>query len=162
MGSGKTAVAKVLAAQLKLDMFDLDEFIAARIGRTPAQIIVEDGERAFRAIETDALTNLFETARSSVISLGGGAWIEEPNRQLINKSNCLTIWLDTSFDECWKRIQSSSEDRPLGKTEQQAYELFERRRPIYQLAAIHLEVRPGETATEIAERIHEKLTGRST
>jgi shikimate kinase len=157
MGSGKTAVARLLAAQLNLVTTDLDDFITEAVGRTPAQIITEDGEQPFRAIETNALGELLQTTRAGVIALGGGAWIEETNRKLIKKNACLSIWLDTPFDECWKRIQSSKEERPLGKTEPQAKELFERRRPMYQMATLHIEVLGGETAYELATRIKAKL-----
>ena len=115
MGSGKTVVARLLAAQLNLETTDLDDFITEAVGRTPAQIITEDGEQAFRKIETNALRELLQTTLAGVIALGGGAWIEESNRKLIEENNCLSIWLDTPFEKCWKRIQSSVEERPLGK-----------------------------------------------
>jgi shikimate kinase len=157
MGSGKTSVAQTLAAQLGLETTDLDNFITRAVGRTPAQIITQDGEQAFRAIETNALGKLFQTTSAGVIALGGGAWIEETNRSLIDENRCLSIWLDTPFEKCWKRIQSSAESRPLGKTEQQARDLFERRRPVYQLATLHFEVLSDETAAELAARIISKL-----
>jgi shikimate kinase len=50
----------------------------------------------------------------------------------------VSVWLDVPFEVCWTRIEKSEEDRPLGKTRDQALMLYERRRPIYQLAAIHL------------------------
>lgn len=158
MGSGKTAVSRLLAAQLNLETTDLDDFITEAVGRTPAQIITEDGEQAFRAIETNALGELLQTTRAGVIALGGGAWIEDANRKLIKKNDCLSIWLDTPFDECWKRIQSSNEERPLGKTEQQARELFERRRPVYELAAIHVKVWPNEPAREVVGRVYAQIS----
>jgi shikimate kinase len=153
MGSGKTAVAQSLATHLNVDLIDLDQFITNAVGRTPAQIISQDGEPAFRAIETDALTRLLQTASAGVIALGGGTWIEEANRTLIEENNCLTIWLDTPFEECWKRIQSSDEERPLGKTEQQSKELFERRRASYEKSTLHLKVLPDETADILAARL---------
>lgn len=157
MGSGKTAVAQSLATQLNLATTDLDNFITDTDGRTPAQIITQDGEQVFRAIETKALRELLQTTRAGVIALGGGAWIEETNRRLIKENNCLTIWLDTSFEKCWKRIQASAADRPLGKTQEQARDLFERRRPTYQLATLHIEVLSDETAAELATRIKARL-----
>ena len=157
MGTGKTAVAKSLAKQLGVAIIDLDRFITEGTGRTPAQIIAQDGEQAFRTIETKALTDIVRAGRAGVIALGGGAWIEETNRTVIEEHKCLAVWLDTPFAECWKRIQSSGEDRPLGRTEQQARDLFERRRPVYQLATLHVEVLSDETAPELATRIKAKL-----
>ena len=73
-----------------------------------------------------------------MIALGGGAWIQEVNRKLINREGCVTIWLDVPFEVCWARIEASGEDRPLGRTKDQAHMLYEQRRPIYQLANIHI------------------------
>jgi shikimate kinase len=50
-----------------------------------------------------------------VIALGGGAWIEERNRDLIEQYSFTSIWLDAPFEVCWARIKDSDEERPLGK-----------------------------------------------
>lgn len=140
MGCGKSKVARELASRRNVMMVDLDEWIAARAGRSPAQLITEDGEPAFREIESNALRELLRGGEAGVIALGGGAWIEEVNRDVIDQYDCITIWLDTPFEICWERIAASDEDRPLGRTREQALTLYERRRPIYQLASIHLHV----------------------
>lgn len=139
MGSGKTKIARELARHLELSMIDLDDAITAREGKSAAQLIVEDGEPHFRAIESEVLRELLKSGTAGIIALGGGAWIQETNRNVINGYNCKTVWLDTPFDVCWERISASSEARPLGKTRDQALALYEQRRPIYQLAAIHVQ-----------------------
>ena len=50
MGCGKTSVARELAVRLNTSMVDLDERITALTSRTPAQLIVEEGEAAFRTV----------------------------------------------------------------------------------------------------------------
>ena len=140
MGCGKTRVARELARRLNVEMIDLDEFITEREGRSPAQLIVDDGEPAFRAIESDALGEVLETNAAGVIALGGGAWIQETNRDLIRRHGCVSLWLDVPFEVCWTRIEVSGDDRPLGRTREQAQALFDWRRPIYQLADIHIPV----------------------
>ena len=156
MGSGKTAVSRSLAARLNVPMLDLDEIITAKERRTPGQIIVEDGERAFRTNETAALTGILQTAGGKVISLGGGAWIEGANRTLITKHGGVTVWLDAAFATCWQRIQASHEERPLGRTEEEARILYERRRAFYELATIHVRV-GSETAADLAARLEQLL-----
>ena len=138
MGCGKSVVARALAAHLNVSFVDLDESITDRTGRTPAQLIKEDGESAFRCIETDTLREVLDAGESGVIALGGGAWIEAANRELINQYGCSSVWLDVPFEVCWTRIESGGEDRPLGRTKSQAATLYERRRPVYQLATIHV------------------------
>jgi shikimate kinase len=160
MGCGKTAVARALARQLNLPMVDLDAVIAEQLRRTPAQLIREDGEPAFRTIETKALHQLLESGSRTVISLGGGAWITEVNRRLIDQYSCVSVWLDTPFELCWQRIEASDEDRPLGRTREQAEELYRVRRPVYQQATIRLPVQTDETLDTIVTRLDTKLADR--
>src|SRR5688572_12479384 len=94
MGSGKTTIAGALARRLDCGMVDLDSFIAEREGRSPAQIIAEAGEPAFREIETTALRDLLTRIDVRVIALGGGAWTIAANRDLIGQYDCVTVWLD--------------------------------------------------------------------
>lgn len=140
MGCGKTKVARELARRLQTVMVDLDNEITARVGRSPAELIVEDGEPAFRAIESDTLRRLLKTGAVRVIALGGGAWIQETNRELIGRYNCLSVWLDAPFEMCWTRIQESQEDRPLGRSRDQALALYQQRRPVYELANVHIPI----------------------
>ena len=140
MGSGKTRIARELAQRMNLEMVDLDEKITATKGRSPAQLIVEEGEEAFRVIETDVLREVLEADTAQVISLGGGAWIQEVNRNLIEQSDCISVWLDVPFEVCWNRIQAAGEDRPLGRTKEQAQALYDQRKPIYQLANVRIQM----------------------
>jgi shikimate kinase len=158
MGSGKTEVARALATELNLRMIDLDEVITARTGRTPAQLILEDGEPAFRKVESETLDQVLKTETKAVLALGGGAWIEEKNRLLIRDADCLSIFLDVPFETCWRRIESSMDERPLGKTREAALERFQRRGPIYKLADIHVAVESEQPPTNIAKRIASQLS----
>lgn len=141
MGSGKTRIAQELARRLDLAMVDLDNRITEKEGRSPAQLIVEEGEPAFRLLESATLLELLQTNAAHIIALGGGAWIQKTNRDLIEEYSYLSVWLDAPFEVCWGRIETSGEDRPLGRTKEQAQMLYEQRRPIYQLADIRVAVR---------------------
>src|SRR6185437_4295279 len=109
MGCGKTEVARKLARALNLAAIDLDETIAQQQGRTAAQLIVDKGEPAFRAIETSMLREVLNTQTHSVIALGGGAWIMGANRELITEHGGVAVLLDTPFDICWQRIEAAEE-----------------------------------------------------
>jgi shikimate kinase len=154
MGSGKTRVARELARRLNVEMADLDEKITEREGRSPAQLITDEGEKAFRVIESNVLRELLERDSAQVIALGGGAWIQGVNRNLIDQHGCVSVWLDVPFEVCWARIEMSGEDRPLGRTKEEALILYESRKPIYQLASIHIPVRDGNL-----EVVVDRITG---
>jgi len=153
MACGKTALARTLAARLDCKMIDLDEEITERQGRPPANLIEEDGESAFRKIETDTLEDVLRNTSVGVIALGGGAWINEASRALINQYARFTVWLDTPFDVCWERISLSNTVRPLGRSEELARKLYELRRPIYELADVRLIAGKEAGLDELARQI---------
>jgi len=157
MGCGKTAVAGKLAVRLKCKMRDLDDAITRREGRSPARIIEEDGERAFRAIETRSLRDVLNDRSIRVIALGGGAWINEINRDLIRQKAGVSVWLDAPFEVCWERISQSGDNRPLGSSKEQARILYERRRPVYQLAHLRLEANKSVSLDDLAGSIEGQL-----
>lgn len=157
MGCGKSRVARELAFRLNVVMVDLDVWITKRVGRNPAELISEDGERAFREIETNALRELLQSGEAGVIALGGGAWIEEANRDLIEQFGCTSIWLDTPFEICWERIATSEEDRPLGRTREEAQARYDRRKPIYKLAMIQITVSPEDRVDHLVSLIEAQL-----
>ena len=157
MGCGKSKVARELARRLDVVMIDLDDRITAHAGKTPAQLITESGEPAFRAIETSILRELLETQAAGVIALGGGAWIESATRDLIRHYGCLSVWLDVPFAICWERISASTDDRPLGRTRAEAEARYNLRKPVYALADIHIHAGPGEDSYDLVARIEAEL-----
>jgi len=161
MGCGKSVVAREIASQLGLTMVDLDDTITEIQGKSPARLIAEDGESAFRKIETAILERILRDRSVGVIALGGGAWITAANRELIGQQGGLSVWLDTPFSVCWERIETSAEERPLGSSQQQARELFERRRPVYQLAEISITSAADERLESIVERVKEEIAQHS-
>jgi shikimate kinase len=158
MGCGKSEVARALAHRFDLTLIDLDDKIATQHGRTAAQLIIDEGEPAFRVIETDTLREVLKSHTATVIALGGGAWITKANRELIAEHEGLAVWLDTPFAVCWQRIAASAADRPLGRTREQAEQLFHLRRPIYQLADIQVAVMDHEPVIETVARIEALLS----
>ena len=152
MCAGKTTVARALAARLQRAWLDLDEFIAAREGRTVPTIINEDGEAHFREIETAALALALNTD-ARIISLGGGAWPIARNRALVAHHDCITVWLDAPFELCWQRIKSDQSVRPLARDPAAARARYDERRMYYQLARHHI-----NAAQSVAEIVTEILT----
>ena len=156
MAAGKTTVAKALARHLNCQMIDLDEIIIEREKRDIPALMRDEGEARFRGAETLALRVVLRNKMWRIIALGGGAWTIESNRALIAEHGCFTVWLDASFELCWKRITSEEDTRPLAPDRRSAHRLYDERRPLYELAALRVFVddkNPDEIASEIVNAL---------
>lgn len=157
MGVGKSTVARFLASLLDSTRIDLDTFIEQNERRTIAEIIKTEGEAKFREIETENLRKILAENEAQVIALGGGAWTVKENRQLIKDYKLTTVWLESSFDHCWRNIKMSKRERPLAVNREQTQKLFDERAGFYCLADWHFIVRPDLTSFEIAKKIAEEV-----
>ena len=154
MGCGKTTVATELARQLECRFIDLDSFITEGRGRSPAEIIEQAGEPAFRQIESLALAAVLKDRDARVIALGGGTWPVPANRTLIALHDCLTVWLDAPFEVCWQRIIDSGKTvRPLAPDRETAKARYHSRRDDYALAARQISVNETDSAEMIASQL---------
>jgi len=157
MGSGKSTVAQALARRLRVAMIDLDNEITRVEGRSPKQIIEEEGETEFRQIETQVLERVLNENAARVIALGGGAWPVPINRDLITKDGALSVWLNAPFELCWQRIGASVHERPLARKESETRSLYEKRRTFYESAELHVATSEGKSAAQIANEIIQAL-----
>ena len=90
MGSGKSTVGKMLANILHDCFFDTDAIIEiAALGKTVSEIFAEDGDEAFRDIESSVLSEL-AAYKNCVISTGGGAVIRCDFAKQIRGALCVT------------------------------------------------------------------------
>ena len=153
MACGKTTVGEELARQLNCGFVDLDSFISEREGRSPAEIITQDGQAWFRELETLALRDVLQTRQVHVIALGGGTWLKAANRTLVALFDCLTIWLDTPFETCWQRIDSAKTVRPLAPDRDTAQKRFAERRDFYALAERRVEVEIEDSVERVVEKL---------
>ncbi len=157
MGVGKSTVARFLASILKCEKVDLDFFTEHTEKRSIAEIIHAEGEARYRQIETENLRRILAENRAQIIALGGGAWTIEENRRLIKERDFTTVWLESSFEHCWRNIKASKRDRPLAKNRQQTQQLFDERQKFYCLADWHFIIKPDLTSFEIARKIAEEV-----
>jgi shikimate kinase len=153
MATGKTTVAYELARKLNCLAIDLDDLIERRQGRGPGEIIEQDGEAAFRTIETEALREVLRDTTARVIAVGGGGWTVAENRELIARQGAMTVWLDAPFELCWKRIEAGRALRPLAPSREIALQLYAQRRPVYESADLRVHVSEHESAEEIAMKV---------
>jgi shikimate kinase len=149
MASGKTTIGRALAQELGWPFIDIDTEIEAREGRPISQIFAERGESRFREVETEVIRQ-FALGSSSVVALGGGAFVQPENRKLIENSG-VTVWLDCPLDTIRKRLGDDS-TRPLAANRNGLEKLFADRRPLYARAQHRIDV-DTDDVSEITRRI---------
>lgn len=132
-GAGKTTVGKALAARLGVDFRDTDDDIVSLAGKAIPDIFVEDGEDAFRALETRALKTAIEQSHG-VLSLGGGIVMREENRELLR--DLPVVWLQVTLSDAVQRVGLGT-SRPLllGNVRGRLLELLTERTPVYEAVA---------------------------
>ncbi len=135
MASGKTSVARALAARLDWRSADVDEMIERREGLTVAEIFARHGEPHFRGVERQVVAELLPE-RHLVVATGGGTFADSDTRAAI-KSDGAVIWLDVPLAELISRVPLDG-SRPLAADRRQFEQLFESRRAAYQLAHVRL------------------------
>tara|TARA_A100001015_G_scaffold212731_1_gene238611 strand:- start:87 stop:575 length:489 start_codon:yes stop_codon:yes gene_type:complete len=110
MGVGKSTIGKILAKKLNYIFVDVDKIIESKEGSSINFIFKNKSESYFRKIENDVtLTELRKN--SSVISLGGGAFLNNAIRKSVKKTS-ISFWLDVSLEELVKRLKKNRY-RPL-------------------------------------------------
>ncbi|HEY8597593.1 MAG TPA: type I 3-dehydroquinate dehydratase [Thermomicrobiales bacterium] len=104
-GTGKSTVARHLAAQLGVATYDVDAAIVERAGRPIADIFASDGEPVFRALESEALRSISVEARErgGVIATGGGVPLAEANRRLMFEHGWV-IGLEARPETIYERV----------------------------------------------------------
>lgn len=163
MSAGKTTLGTRVASRLGVPFFDLDDCVERRAGRTIPEIFAEQGEGAFRALESDALSELVRAEEHGVFATGGGTFTVEANRSLIKKSG-ISVWLDVAAERLIERSNGdgdggSGAGRPLFRGAEEARRLLETRRSVYALADERLAL-DGETEDSDCERLYAFLSDR--
>ncbi len=127
-GCGKSTVGKTLAAQLNRPFVDSDQKIMELAGKSIPDIFREDGEAAFRALETQVLRELGKQS-GLVIATGGGCVTRVENSPLL-RCNGTLFWLQRDPEKL------PTDGRPLSQANSPA-ELYRVRRPMYEAFADH-------------------------
>ena len=118
MGSGKSAVGRLVAERLGRPFVDMDAVLAQRLGMSVPDVFARLGERFFRREEA-ALCRELAAQGGMVIATGGGALVDRANREAMAASGTL-VCLTASADTLWERL-SGTLDRPmLGSADRRA------------------------------------------
>ncbi|MEU0412538.1 shikimate kinase [Streptomyces griseorubiginosus] len=147
MGVGKSTVGQLLADRLGTGYRDTDDDIVTAQGRSIAEIFVDEGEPAFRAIEKAAVARAL-AEHDGVLALGGGSILDADTRALLAGQRVLYLSMDV--EEAVKRTGLNAA-RPLlaVNPRKQWRELMEARRSLYESIATAVVATDGRTPEEV-------------
>jgi shikimate kinase len=136
MGTGKTAVGRLLAKKLGRKFIELDSVIEKKAGKSIPEIFMEDGEIAFRELEIEATKEVARKKRA-VIACGGGVVLNRINIDRL-KEGAVMIHLTAPPSVVLKRTLREVGKRPLLNVDNPLatiHELLKFRKPLYERAA---------------------------
>ncbi len=135
---------------------DTDEDVEAAEGRSISDIFVDSGEQHFRALERAAVADALAT-HSGVLSLGGGAVLDEATRELL--AGHRVVFLRVGLSEAVKRVGLGT-GRPLllGNVRARIKALLDERTPIYESVSTVVVDTDDLDPADVAARIQEALT----
>ena len=157
MGSGKSHIARDLARLSGWPARDLDALIVSRAGRSIADIFRDEGEAAFRALESDVLRDTLQ--RGGIIATGGGIVTQKINRTLLQSCGAPVVYLRARAATLAERIRLQPGTRPLidsggalnyAQTLARVKEILRARAALYEECATHIFDTDGCVPRELA------------
>ncbi len=140
-GCGKSTIGAMLAQKLSRTMVDTDAEIVKLAGKSIPEIFAQDGEQAFRDLETTVLKEVGKRS-SLVIATGGGCVTHGRNHQPLHQNGCI-FWLlrDVSL--------LPTDGRPLSQAND-LQQMYQKRRPLYDIFADHCVSNNGSPAETVS------------
>lgn len=158
-GTGKSAVAALVADALGWRALDTDKLIVGEAGRSIPDIFEQDGEPRFRELERAAVRRA-ASEEEAVVAVGGGAVVAEENRRVMAGDGliiCLEALPQTIIDRLGDAKDAS--ERPLLAGPDplaRVIELKSQRQPLYALADVGIDTE-GLTLQQVADAVVEAV-----
>lgn len=154
MGAGKTTAGRVLGQAMELPVYDTDQEIEKQQRRTITDIFAEQGEEAFREMESRMLQEL--PREDSIITTGGGIILKEENRRFLAAQG-YWVYLHCEPEEIAERL-AHDETRPLlsGERKKDLHRIFNERLPLYSQSGIVVDT-TGKDLDEIVDTITKRI-----
>ncbi len=136
MGTGKSTIARELAARLGRVCFDTDKIVETRSGTSVRQLFVDLGESGFRDLESEVLVECLRSHQQCIVAAAGGVVVRPQNRQALDHARQLgqasVVWLHAAPSVLAKRTAKSGH-RPLLDTDRLGTleRLHDERGPLY-------------------------------
>ena len=152
MGTGKSAVGRVIAQKLEFHFIDTDGVIEQTSKAKISDIFAEHGEDYFRDLESQAVKSV-ALMKNQVVATGGGVVLRSSNIDLLRTGGPI-FCLNATPKAIWDRVRSSRSrpllrgPEPLKKIET----LLDKRAPYYALADHQIET-TGVSVDRVADEI---------
>ncbi|MGW3731977.1 3-dehydroquinate synthase [Streptomyces sp. NPDC005148] len=155
MGVGKSTVGELLADRLGTTYRDTDADVVATAGKPISEIFYDEGEEHFRELEREAVRAAV-AEHTGVLSLGGGAVLDETTRTLL--ADHAVVYLSMDVEEAVKRVGLNTA-RPLlaVNPRRQWRELMDARRHLYTEVATATVATDGRTPEEVTQAVLDAL-----
>lgn len=157
MGSGKSVVSRCLARFMQRQWVEMDELLAEQAGKPITQIFEEDGEEAFRQMESALLCRI-GAGEPAIVSCGGGVVLRTENVDYMKKTGTVVL-LSATSETIYERVRHSTH-RPVLKGHMNVPDIAEmmaKREPYYQAAADLIVSVDGKTSEIVAEEVRRRL-----
>lgn len=176
MGCGKSSVGRELSRLLSLPFVDLDDYIEEREGRSIRDIFESEGEASFRKMELEALREIllqesasepnqdagepgedspqtdYPQTKEMILALGGGTLTTPECAELVAE-HTFCIYLKTSADELFRRLESESATRPMLNSNTATSDAAHRNVPIRSS-----EGTPQNSSDTHRQQLHQRIT----
>lgn len=139
-GSGKTAIGRAVARELKRPFIDFDTEIEHRQHATVQEIFARHGEARFRELEQE-LTRELVTCKGTIMSAGGG-WVTNRESVALLRPTGRIIYLRAAPETLVARLETARVRRPLlegSDALDTLTKMYEARRPLYEEADFVIE-----------------------
>ncbi len=161
MGSGKSAIGKVVSSIIDVPFVDADVEIEKAAKLSISEIFERHGEKFFRDKENQVIKRLLKE-RPCVLATGGGAFVDEKIRISI-KQHGVSVWLNADLETLWKRVKHKK-TRPLLRTDnpkETLANIYKKRIETYSLADVIIESRGTSSLEKMANRVINSLLDRN-
>lgn len=150
-GAGKSTVGRAVAERLGVGFVDTDAIIEERAGKSIADIFIQDGEDAFRALEEEAVGEALAT-QAGVVALGGGAVLRDATRARLASQR--VVWLQVGVADAATRVGLNTA-RPLllGNVRGTLMALLDARTPLYEEVAAVTVMTNGRSIDEVVAEV---------
>lgn len=156
MASGKSSMGKVLSKSMNIPFLDIDKEIEFHEKSSIKSIFENDGEKYFRKLERRIIIENLEKKKTTVIALGGGAFLNAAVRKKVNEKS-VSVWLDVNMATIIRRLKKNR-NRPLieNKSDEDIKKIYEKRLKYYEMAKIHIDCNK-KTKIECVEELISQL-----